>query len=652
MTPYILKCNRLYLALISLMVAILLSGAGKETVKPSDFKPPASGRTVSINFNNVDIRVFIEFISTLSKKNFIIDKRVKGPITIISPRDLTPDEAYRVFESVLNIHGFAAVQAGEVTKIIPLPEASAQNLNTRMAKKKEASRDQIVTRIIPLEYADSQELKTLLTPMLPAKSIILSYPDTNVLIITSTLSSITRLLKIIQTIDVQSTGKKISVIPVKYADAKKLSQELNQIFIARLKNQKASDVNDLSVKLAADERTNAIIILAGKAQVKKVEALIKILDRKVPKGGEKIRVYYLEHASAEHLVTVLQSLPKKEGKDAATNEAPSLPLLSQDIKITADASTNSLIVMAEKEDYIVLEKVIADLDIPRAMVYIECLIMEVNVTRGLNIGTEWKAAAGFNGSSNVVFGGYGGTGDSGYTNLSAVNSSSTLPEGFSVGVLSKSISIGGITFPSIQAVIQAFQNDKDVHILATPQLLTTENDEATITVGKNIPFQTKSAADSGSETYSSYEYKDVGITLKITPQISKGRLVRLNVYQELTKLDSVNQSTPDRPTTLKRHIETSIIVEDAGTVVIGGLIDESLTKTETKIPCLGNIPILGYGFKTINEGSDRTNLYVFLTPRVIQNPMEASRIYQKKKQQIESEKMRNEKFIRPVLIEP
>ena len=299
--------------------------------------------------------------------------------------------------------------------------------------------------------------------------------------------------------------------------------------------------------------------------------------------------------------------------------------------------------MADKEDYPVLEDVIGKLDIPRAMVYIECLIMEVNTTRGLNIGTEWKTSQKYGNDSGVVFGGFGGTSTtSGYSNLTGASTAgtsgySTLPTGFSVGVLGKAFSIGGVTFPDIQAIVQAFQNDKDVHILSTPQILTTENEEASITVGKNVPFQTRSAAESGTTTYNSFEYKDVGITLKITPQISKDKLVRLNVSQELTKLDSsASQSSPDRPTTFKRQIETTIIVEDTNSVVIGGLIDESLTKTEYKTPCLGDVPALGWAFKSVSKGEDKTNLYVFLTPRVVKNPLELDKIYNEKAKDIES----------------
>ncbi|MDM8539052.1 type II secretion system secretin GspD, partial [Desulfobacterales bacterium HSG17] len=550
---------------------------------------------ISINFNNVDIRVFIKFMSNMTGKNFIIDNKVQGNVTIISPKKLSINEAYQVFESVLDIHGFALVQSGKIIKIIPSAKARSDNINTKLATKSdsETARDQIATRIIPLEYASANELKNLLKPLIPKGSVILSYRDTNMLIITATLSSIKRVLKIINTIDIQSIGKKISVIPIKYADAIKLTKSLTRIFAARIKDKKNQSSKNIIVSFVGDERTNSIIMLASEIETKRVENLIKILDQQVPKGEERIRVYYLEHASAEKLAKVLQTIPEKKN----TTGPKKTPLLSQNIKITADQSTNSLIIMADKEDYPVLEEVIAKLDIPRAMVYLECLIMEVNVNRGLNIGTEWRASEGFNNNTRAMFGGFGGTGETGYTNLGSLNSAANLPKGFSIGMLGKNISIGGLTFPSIQAVIQAFQSDKDVHILATPQVLTTENDEAVITVGKNVPFQTRSAAESGVQTYNSFEYKDVGITLKITPQISKERLVRLNIFQELTKLDDVNQSSADRPTTLKRKIETSIIVEDTNTVVIGGLIDESLTKTQTKVPCLGDIPILGWGLK-------------------------------------------------------
>ncbi len=635
-------CSRKWMVSISCIMVFCaafllfpLDSDATETLENPD--PDPDSQYVSIDFNNVDINVFIKFMSKLTGKNFVVDNRVKGNVTIISPTKISVKNAYKVFESVLAINGFSTVESGQIIKIIPTPKAKGDNLDTKIATKpgKPGSLDdKIVTRIIPLEYARSDDLKNLFAPLVPKGSVVLSYRDTNMLIITATLSSIDRLLKIIGVIDIQSIGKTISVIPIKYSDAKNMVQSLSSIFTARVKSIKGKKNIDQIVKFVADERTNSIILLASKVETDRVSKLIDLLDQQVPKGEEKIRVYYLEHASAENLVKVLVEIPTTDTKKSAPGQKKS-PILSDKVKIMADTATNSLIIMADKEDYPVLEEVISKLDIPRAMVYIECLIMEVNISRGLNIGTEWKTIQGFDGDTKAGFAGFGGTGDSGFTNLSETSGGS-LPKGFSVGVLGDSFNIGGVTFPDIQAVVAAYQNDKDVNIISTPQILTTENEEASITVGKNVPYQTRSAAESSTETYSSFEYKDVGTSLKITPQISKGRLVRLNVNVEMTVLDSVNQSNPDRPTTFKRLIETTIIVEDSNSVVIGGLIGENLTKSDSQAPCLGNIPGLGWAFKSTSEGKEITDLYIFLTPRVVKNPLEAKKIYKEKSKEINS----------------
>ncbi|MBF0233173.1 MAG: type II secretion system secretin GspD [Desulfamplus sp.] len=597
---------------------------------------------VSIDFNDVDINLFIKFISELTHKNFIVDNRVKGNVTIISPSKISVKEAYRIFESVLNIHGFSAVEAGDITKIIPSADARTQNLDTRLSTgllltDSTAETDRMVTRIISLKYAEAEEMKRIFTPLVSKGSVILSYSDTNMLIVTDTDSNIKRLLKIINAVDVMGIGKKISVIPVEYADAVKLVTNLSTIFTARSRGEKGKEDPDMVVKFVADERTNSVVLLASETETERVKKLIELLDQKVPKGEEKVRVYYLEHASAENLAKVLMEIPTSADNKQEVGKK-SAPVVSKSVRITADKATNSLVIMGDKEDYPVLEEVIAKLDIPRAMVYIECLIMEVNVTSGFELGTEWRAGEGFDSDSSgkdqgVYFGGFGGKG---YSNFNSIATTGVLPAGFSLGVMGKTLKIGNVVFPSIGAVVQAYKSNKDAHILSTPQILTTDNEEAALTIGKNVPYQTRSAADNATETYSSYEYKDVGITLKITPQISKDRLVRLNVFQEITKLDSVSQNTNDRPTTLKRQIQTTLIVEDGHTVVIGGLIDESLSESQHSLPCLGDIPGVGYLFKTVSKGQDKTNLYVFLTPKVVKNPLEADKIYKDKKGQIDT----------------
>ncbi|WP_320044840.1 type II secretion system secretin GspD [uncultured Desulfobacter sp.] len=576
---------------------------------------------VSMDFNDVDIGVFIKFISKLTNKNFVVDTKVRGKVTIISPEKISVDEAYKVFESVLDIYGFATVDTGTVVKIIPAADARGDNVDTRMAKLAERTSDKLVTRIIPLTYASSDELKSLLSPMLAKGSLLLSHADSNMLIATATLASIDRLLKLIKTIDVEGVGRKITILPIKYADAEKMVTNLTKIYSAQAKkvSRRKKNTNELSVEMVADERTNSIILLASEQESSQITALVEALDKEVPKGEEKIRVYYLEHATAEDLAAVLQEIPEKSSNDSKKTGQKKAPLLSEDIKITADKSTNSLIIIADKDDYPVLEEVIKKLDVPRSMVYIECLLMEMNADRSLELGMEWRAKGTVH-SNSTGFGRFS-TSDSSSADLASL-ANTALDSGFSMGIF------GG----SIEAIIQASQEDSDVKILSTPQLLTTENEEATITIGKNVPYQTKGGTeDTSSTTYNTYEYKDVGITLKLTPSISQDRLVRLDFYQEVTKLDSANTTTSDRPTTLKRELETTIIVEDGNTVVIGGLIDDSLSKGNDQVPCLGDIPILGNAFKSQSSKSDRTNLFIFLTPRVVKNTLEAKKIYEEKK---------------------
>jgi general secretion pathway protein D len=602
-------------------------------------------RFISIDFNDVDIDVFIKFISELTGRNFIVDNRVKGKISVISPTKISIDEAYKVFESVLEVNGFATVDAGEVTKIIPSPYARTMNIETRLEKTDDSPEDKVVTQLIRLKYADTNEVKQLCAPLVSKSSVVLSYTPTNLLIITDVYSNIKRLIQIIDAIDVMGIGKEISIISIEYANADELVKTLDSVFNAE--NQ-AKKQGQKDIILVPDSRTNMLIMLASETDTDRVKKLIEKLDREIPKGKGKIHVYYLENSKAEDLAKVLQEIPSKEsgGGGEAGKEKKAAPFLSQDIKITADKATNSLIIFSEQDDYDVLSEIILKLDKRRSMVYIECLIMEMDKARSLNLGTEWHVGgnASYNDTSGIWGGGFSGGamgGDPGYfSSLSqsaaaagsgsgsstAGAAASVLPPGFSVGVLGEAITIGNVTFPTVAAVINAYKKDKDVHILATPQILTTDNEKAKITVGKNVPYLTK--ASSGDTNYANYEYKDVGISLEVTPQINKDRQIRLEIKQEVTKLESTTDLF--QPTTLKRTIESIVVVNDKNTIVIGGLIDDAISKTDYKVPCLGSIPVIQWLFRSLGTANEQTNLYVFLTPHVVENADEAKLITEEK----------------------
>lgn len=626
----------LFLALPSNGDCASRAGTTKKNQTPPSAEQPVvtvkdDQQYVSIDFNDVDINVFIKFISELTGRNFVVDPRVKGKITIVSPSKISIEEAYQVFESVLDVHGFATVDSGEVTKVIPSPYARTMNIQTKLEKELGSPSDKIVTQLVHLKFADPNEIKQLFAPLVSKSSVVLAYQPTNMLIITDVYSNITRLLHILKSIDVNGIGREITVIPLQFANAQEIVTIVNSVFNGQKQGRRTAE-QDITV--VADERTNIIVAQGSEADVDRIQSLIRMLDKQVPKGKEKIHVYYLENAKAEELVSVLQELPTKEGGGEAEKGKKLAPIVSEKVKVTADKSTNSLIIRADKDDFEILKSVIQKLDVNRPMVYIEVLIMEVSKDKAFNLGAEWVAGGetSYDGKQGVYGGGFSGGalgGDRGYsfTVPSADPTAAVLPPGFALGLFGENINVGGINFPTISAVIQAYKKDKDVHILSTPQILTTDNETAKITVGKNIPYLTKAA--SGDTNYSNYEYKDVGIELEITPQINKDRKIRLEINQEVTKLETTTDQF--QPTTLKRSIQTTIEVNDKNTVVIGGLIDESLSKTEYKVPCVGSIPVVGWLFKSVANANEQTNLFIFLTPQVVERQGEATSISDSKK---------------------
>ena len=602
--------------------------------KPDEETKPDE-RSVSIDFTEVDINVFIKFISELTGKNFIVDQRVKGNITIISPTKITVDEAYRVFESVLEVHGFTTVDSGDVTKIIPSPHARSMNIDTLMERESDRPTDRIVTQLIPLQFADPEEIKQLFSPLVSRNAVLLSYRPTNTLIITDVQSNINRLMRIIDTIDVEGIGREVANITLRHAEANEVVRIIESVFNDQpQEGRRAARANITAVPV---DRTNSIILQASETDIARIRQLIKMIDREIPRGKENIHVYYLENAKAEDLASVLRELPGGSGGGGGGEGESALrtaPLISDDVSITAHNATNSLIIRAGRDDYDILESVIRQLDISRPMVYIEVLIMEVSKDRSFRLGAEWMAGgeASTQGREGVYGGGFSGGalgGDRGYnyTVPEGVPNAALLPPGFALGVFGESIDVGGIRFPTISAVIQAYHKDRDVHILSTPQLLTTDNETARITVGQNIPYLTRAAT--GETNFSNYEYKDVGIALEITPQINKDRKIRLEIDKEITKLETTTDQF--QPTTLQRTIQTTIEVDDKSTIVLGGLIDQSLSSTEYRVPCLGSIPGLGWLFKSRADANDETNLFIFLTPQVLENDAEATALQEEKR---------------------
>ncbi|MBW2109370.1 MAG: type II secretion system secretin GspD [Deltaproteobacteria bacterium] len=584
-------------------------------------------RAVTIDFDNVDILLFIKFISEVTGKNFVIDQKVKGKITIISPTKISVDEAYKVFESVLEVHGFTTVEAGNVIKIVPSTVARGKSIETRLREEARSPEDKVVTQLIRLNYANPDELKKLFAPLISKSSVIVSYPPSGMLIVTDVASNIQRLLRIISAIDVVGIGAEISVVPLEHAIASVLIKPLTTIFQptgrTSRRSKKAGPAIAPAIKIVADDRTNSLIISASEHDTTRIKELIKILDQETPRGTGDIRVHYLQYADAEELAKVLTALPSKNTK--AAQQKGKAPTISKGVQIVADKATNSLVITANKQDYLALMDVIDKLDIPRPMVYIEALIMEVKADKDFRIGVEWRIGDDNIGSyEGRTMGAFGGSrpGDS-----SLIPTTATLSTGLTMGVLGESITIGGIEFPSIAAVARAFRSDSDVHILQTPQILTADNEEAEIQIVDNVPYLTKEA--SGDQQYQTYEYRDVGVKLKITPQINQDRFVRLKINQEYSTL--AEGSSADKPSTLKRTADTTVVVKDSQTLVIGGLVGDQISRGTSGVPCLADIPGLGWLFKSVTRTRAKTNLFIFVTPHVLETPEEARKISDEKR---------------------
>ncbi|MBW1637401.1 MAG: type II secretion system secretin GspD, partial [Deltaproteobacteria bacterium] len=465
------------------------------------------------------------------------------------------------------------------------------------------------------------ELKKVLTPLVSKSSVVIAHTPSGMLIITETLSNIQKLLGIIKVLDVESREDEVVVIPLQNASAASLAKILSTIFQKSFVPQKGVKSGRKNrVKVVPYERVNALVVLAGSGEIARVKSLITLLDTQVERGEGNIHVFYLQNATAAELAKVLNALPVKKTNDKNRGKAPAI---SQNVKIMPDEETNALIITATRDEYVVLEEVIKKLDIPRRMVYLEALIMEVDTDETFEVGVKWAAGGVFDDGTGRLVTGFGASdnfspaGDSGKDFPDLLGG---VAQGFSLGVLKQGINIGGVVFPNIAAVLKAYKTDSAINIISTPQILTTDNKKAEISVGENVPYITSQNTNASNQDYTTYEYKDVSTKLSITPHINQADTLRLEIATEVVKLKGGSPDDQFRPTTFKRTADTTVIVSDGDTVVIGGIIGQDATEGEGKIPFLGDIPLLGWLFKSHNNTSTKTNMFIFITARIIKNP--------------------------------
>ena len=602
----------------------------------------AMAKGVVLNFSDVDISTMVKFISDLTGKNFVMDERVKGKISVFSPAKLSNEEAFNVFTSVLELKGFTVVQAGRVYKIIPTSQARQSGMKIFADQEKAPVNEAYVARVITIDNISAQEAVPFLQPMVSKDGYISSFGPGNMLLVVDSALNIQKLLGILELIDTDQRHGGGEMVFLKNASAESVASLVREWLGSREKGQKTSGQGISSGTgslILTDTRLNALILFANDKDKEDIKKLIAMVDVVPPTSSSKVNVYYLENADATDTAKVLDGVVKGITATGATGGASQpagaapqqSPFEGGKVTITPDKATNSLVIMASPTDYQNLLQVIQKLDKRRRQVFVEAIIAEITPSKVKDLGLEWGMfGAASDGKYASVVGQYDPQG--------TITTILTTLASMSTGGLSNLVTLANTKTPAnFAAVLKALQSNGAVNVLSTPTILTSDNKEAEIFVGQNVPLISATNLSSSGLSQQSVERKDVGIDLKITPQISEGEYVKLDIYQEISavvptvKSDKI-VSASDLITT-KRSAKTSVVVKDKETVVIGGLIQDQENETESKIPLLGDIPGLGWLFKSVHKDRTKTNLLIVLTPRIVRGTEETKEVTdtQKKK---------------------
>ncbi|TMH08458.1 MAG: type II secretion system protein GspD [Betaproteobacteria bacterium] len=618
----------------------------------------AADDTVTLNFVNADIDAVVKAVSEMTGRNFVLDPRVKGVVNIVSARPVPRTLVYPTLLSALRLQGFTAVEGDGITKIVP--EADAKQQGSIVVRPGTGlGGDRLVTTVYVLKYESAAQLVNVLRPLITPNNAIAAVPTGNALVITDYAENLRRIDKIISSLDVPAVGEPV-LVQVKYASALDIVQLMNRLLAdsAAVAPGAAPDAQQ-RVTLVADTRSNSILIRGdNSSRVARARSLIEQLDSPGRPGGN-IFIIYLRNAEAVRVAQTLRAL-FSGGSDTTTVSAPltTLPSLSagnalgatagvgtappvaavstttttnasapgftaSGATIQADAANNALIVMAPEPIYNNIRSIVEKLDVRRAQIYVEALVVEVSADKAAEFGIQWNFLDPnrFNNNQTQVGGGTNfGTRGTGTNLLDAQVNLGSLGQGLNLGIIKGTITIPGIgTITNLALLARALESDANTNILSTPNLLTLDNEEAKIVVAQNVPFITGQYAQTGSSTtvtpFQTIERKDVGLILRVKPQITEGGSVRMVIYEEVSRVqDTTNVAGI---ITSKRSLESTVAVDDGQIIVLGGLIQDSFTDGSNRVPVIGDIPGVGALFRYDNRQRVKTNLMVFLKPTVI-----------------------------------
>ena len=611
--PWQRRLTGLRYALLSLLLCLpLLAFAAPEQ---TGIVKQDSGE-FTINLRDADIRAFISSVADITGQNFVVDPRVKGNVTVISSAPTDAKALYDVFLSILKVHGFAAIPSGNVVKIVPDATAKQEGQDTP-ASFVARDNDALVTAVVPVRHVSAPELVAVLRPLLPQEAHLAGFAASNVLVIADSGVNVRRMMRIVAQLDTPS-DKSTQLYELKNAEAEDVVRVMNSLSTDPGKQQ-APGLG--GPQFIAYGRTNTVLIQAAPNEIEHFRRLIAALD--VPdRGPDGVEVIPLRFATAVDLIPVLQgvlsgeSQPHDSSASAGGGAAPRPEGISSSpastatpgsSNIQADEATNTLIIQAPARQLKMLRDVIARLDVRRNQVLVEGIIAELSTTSQAELGIQWKTSQTDKG---VVTGSTFGGG----------NVSPNITGAVSKGVFgfADGLALGYLRGGDIRALLNAFSGDRYTNVLSTPSLMTLDNAEAEIVVGQNVPFVTGSFNNSSTtpdNPFQTIERKDVGILLKVKPQINEGGTVTLELEQEVSSVDSSTRGAD--LITNKRSIKTTVLVDNSDIVVLGGLIQNNLTENDQKVPWVGDIPILGHLFKNSRNDHSKTNLMVFLRPTII-----------------------------------
>jgi len=572
--------------------------------------------TITPNYKEADIRQIVEAVGEVTQKNFIIDPRVSAKVTMLSSTPMTPEAFYEAFLSILQVHGYVAVTSGDLIKIVP--DATARQYAGPLGASGAAGGDDIITQVVQVRNVGAAQLVPILRPLIPQYGHLAAHPGSNMLIISDRAANVTRMMTIIRRID-QSNDEDIEVVRLEHASA----SEIVRIMTA-LTQQPRADGVPVSTSLVADARTNSVLIGGDKSERLRLRALIAHLDTPLEDGGDT-QVRYLRYADAEELATKLQQHFSGQVQAAAGQAAGASS--SNDVSVWADAQNNAIVINAPPKMMRSLMQIVDKLDIRRAQVLVEAIIVEVVADKTSELGVTW-AIEGIGSNTPIGVTNFPDF-TSGVVQVGAAAGSGAVvdPTGligsgatFGLGRISDS----GVSFA---AIITALNGDADTNIISTPSIVTTDNEEATLNVGQEVPFVTGSYSNTGSvggavNPFQTINREQVGVKLTITPQINEGDALLLKISQEISTISGSAEAVD--LITNQRIIETTVIVDDGEILVLGGLLEDVLRETEQSVPFLGRIPVLGALFRSRKTAKVKTNLVVFIRPKILRDSSQMS----------------------------